>query len=81
MFFTFHTPSVTIVRFLHFEIFSASFLLTYLSPRNYSIYQQHVFSSLSQIIMFYYYYYYCYWVTLAAFQILCFLEDNNLWYM
>ena len=43
MFFNFHIPSVNIVWFLYFKIFSAAFSITYLSPRNYNFCQQHVF--------------------------------------
>ena len=43
--FTFHVRCISIVRFLCFKIFSASFLITFLSPDYY---------------YYYYYYYYCY---------------------
>jgi hypothetical protein len=46
--FTFHMRCVSIVRSLCFRIFSAYFLITFLSPRNCNIY-------------YYYYYYYYYW--------------------
>ena len=60
--FTFHMRCVSIVRSLYFKIFSASFLITFLSPGIATSINMHVRFSLSRIIMsgYYYYYYYYY---------------------
>ena len=52
--FTFHMRCISIVRFLYFRIFSASFLITFLSPEIGTSINIHVPFSLSRI---YYYYY------------------------
>ena len=59
--FTFHMRCISIVRSLYFRIFSASFLITFLSPEIASSINIHVPFSLSRIIdvwFVYYYYYY-----------------------
>ena len=73
--FTFHMRCISIVRSLYFRIFSASFLITSLSPEIATSINRHVPFLLSRIIMsglllgivllvctgwfYYYYYYYC----------------------
>ena len=57
--FTFHMRCISIARSLYFKIFSASFLITFLSPEITTSINMHVLFSLSQIIMsvqVYYYY-------------------------
>jgi len=49
--FIFHMHCVSIVRSLYFKIFSASFLITFLSPGIATSINMHVLFSLSQIIM------------------------------
>jgi len=49
--FTFHMRSISIVRFLYFRIFSASFLITFLSPEFATSINTHVLFSLSRIVM------------------------------
>ena len=49
--FTFHMRCISIVRSLYFKIFSASFLITFLSPGIATSINMHVLFSLSQIIM------------------------------
>jgi len=49
--FTFHMDCISIVRSLYFKIFSASFLITFLSPEIATSISSHVSFSLSQIIM------------------------------
>ena len=64
--FTFHMRCISIVRSLYFKIFSASFLITFLSPGIATSINMHVLFSLSRIIMsglYYYYYYYYYYYT------------------
>jgi len=56
--FTFHMHCIYIVRSLYFKIFSASFLITFLSPEIATSINIHVHFSLSWIIIYYYYYYY-----------------------
>ena len=63
--FTFHMHCISIVRSLYFIIFSASFLITFLSPEIATSINIHVPFSLSRIMMpglllriVYYYYYY-----------------------
>ena len=48
--FTFHMLSISVVRSLYFLIFSASFLITYLSPEIATSFNIHVPFSLSRII-------------------------------
>ena len=64
----FHIRCISIVRSLYFNIFSASFLITFLSPEIATSINIHVPFSLSRLIMsglllyyyyYYYYYYYC----------------------
>jgi len=50
--FTFYMRCISIVRSLYFRIFSASFLITFLSPEIASSINIHVLFSLSRIIMF-----------------------------
>ena len=50
--FTFHTDCISIVRCLHFRIFSASFLTTFLFPVVTTSISVHVPISLSQIMMY-----------------------------
>ena len=69
---TFHMRCISILRSLYFRIFSASFLITFLSPEIATSINIHVPFSLSRIIMsdlllgivlsvcYYYYYYYYY---------------------
>src|SRR5215475_1982996 len=72
--FTFHMLCISIVKSLNFRIFSASFLITFLSPEIATFINVHVLFSLSRIIMsslllgmvlsvctYYYYYYYYYY--------------------
>ena len=49
--FTFHMRCISIVRSLYFKIFSASFLITFLSPGIATSINMHVLFSLSRIIM------------------------------
>ena len=49
--FTFHMRCISIVRSLYFKIFSASFLITFLSPGIATSINVHVLFSLSRIIM------------------------------
>ena len=49
--FTFHMRCMSIVRSLYFRIFSASFLITFLSPEIATSVKIHVTFSLSRIIM------------------------------
>jgi len=49
--FTLHMRCISIVRFLYFRIFSASFLITFLFPENATYINIHVLFSLSRIIM------------------------------
>ena len=49
--FTFHMRSISIVRSLYFRIFSASFLITFLSPQIATSINIHVRFSLSRIVM------------------------------
>ena len=49
--FTFHMRCISIVRSLYFRIFSASFLITFLSPKIATSVNTHVPFSLSRIIM------------------------------
>jgi len=49
--FTFHMRCISIVRSLYFKIFSASFLITFLSPGIVTSINMHVLFSLSRIIM------------------------------
>ena len=49
--FTFHVRCISVVRSLYFKIFSASFLITFLSPMIATSINIHVPFSLSQIIM------------------------------
>ena len=49
--FTFHMRCISIVRSLYFRIFSASFLITFLSPEIATSINTHVPFSLSRIIM------------------------------
>ena len=49
--FTFHMHSISVVRSLYFRIFSASFLITFLSPEIAKSINIHVPFSLSRIIM------------------------------
>ena len=49
--FTFHMRCISIVRSLYFKIFSASFLITFLSPEIATSINIHVPASLSRIIM------------------------------
>src|SRR5215813_9257991 len=49
--FTFHMRCISIVRSLYFKIFSASFLITFLSPEIATSINMHVPFSLSRIIM------------------------------
>ena len=49
--FTFHMRCISNVRFLHFRIFSVSFLITFLSPEIATSINIHVTFSLSRIIM------------------------------
>ena len=71
--FTFHKRCISIVRSLYFRIFSASFLITFLSPETATSINIHVPISLSRIMsglllgivlqfvrVYYYYYYYIY---------------------
>ena len=51
LFFTFYMHCISIVRSLYFRIFSASFLITFLSPEIAASINIHVPFSLSQIIM------------------------------
>ena len=50
--FTFHMRCISVVRSLYFSIFSASFLITFLSPEIATSINMHVPSSLSRIIMY-----------------------------
>ena len=50
--FTFHMLCISIVRSLYFIIFSASFLITFLSPE--------IATSINIYVAYYYYYYYYY---------------------
>ena len=61
--FTFHMRCISIVRSLYFRIFSASFLITFLSPDFATSINTHVPFSLSRIIKsgYYYCYYYYYY--------------------
>jgi len=68
--FTFYMRCISIVRSLYFRIFSASFLIIFLSPEIATSTNIHVLFSLSRIIMSglllgmvlsYYYYYYQLW--------------------
>ena len=59
--FTFHMCCISIVRSLYVRVFSASFLITFLSPEIATSINIHVPFSLSRIIMSYYYYYYYYY--------------------
>ena len=67
--FTFHMRCISIVRSLYFRIFSASFLITFLSPEIATSINIHVPFSLSLImsgfICYYYYYYYYYLLQLS----------------
>ena len=49
--FTFYMLCISVVRSLYFNIFSASFLITFLSPEFATSINMHVPFSLSQIIM------------------------------
>ena len=49
--FTFHMRCISVVRSLYFKIFSASFLITFLSPEIATSINMHVPFSLSRIIM------------------------------
>jgi len=49
--FTFHMCCISIVRSLYFRVFSASFLITFLSPEFATPINRHVPFSLSRIIM------------------------------
>ena len=49
--FTFHMHCISVVRSLYFKIFSASFLITFLSPEITASINMHVPFSLSRIIM------------------------------
>ena len=51
--FTFHMHCIYIVRYLYFRIFSASFLITFLSPE--------IATFINIYVTFYYYYYYYYY--------------------
>ena len=50
--FNFHMRCISILRYLYFKIFSASFLITFLSPKIATSINLHVPFSLSQIIMY-----------------------------
>ena len=50
--FTFHMRCISIVRSLYFRLFSASFLITFLSPEFATSINTHVAFSLSRITMF-----------------------------
>ena len=50
--FTFHMRCISIVRSLYFRMFSASFLIIFMSPEMATSVNVHVPFSLSQIIMF-----------------------------
>ena len=73
--FTFHMRCVSIVRSLYFRIFSASFLITFLSPEIATFINIHFPFSLSRIIMsglllgIYYYYYYYYYYSMVFINI------------
>ena len=49
--FTFHMGCISVVRSLYFRIFSASFLITFLSPEIAKTINIHVSFSLSRIMM------------------------------
>ena len=49
--FTFHIRWISIIRSLYFKIFSASFLITLLSPEMATSISMHVFFSLSRLII------------------------------
>ena len=56
--FTFHMRCISVVRSLYFRIFSATFLITFLSPEIATSVNRHVPFSSSRIIMSDYYYHY-----------------------
>ena len=71
--FTFHMHCISIVRSLYFRVFSASFLITFLSPKIATSINIHV------LFYYYYYYYYYYYIVFIRYQIfLPWLPSRNI---
>src|SRR5215469_2761014 len=58
--FTFHMHCISIVRYLYFKIFSASFLITFLSPEIATSINYLLLSIINYIYYYYYYFTICF---------------------